>query len=101
MPSSAIARSGNPRRGAAVTALLVLAVDQASKSLAVMSSPADEGIGPVSVRLVRRMRSSGAEGFESCPIRSTERDEEDPAIAGSSSCLRCRAEASAGQAGQG
>src|SRR5690349_14034117 len=53
---TAIARSRGTRRGAAGTALLVLAADQASKSLVMTASPA--GGGPVSVRLVHNSGTS-------------------------------------------
>jgi lipoprotein signal peptidase len=55
---TAIARSRGTRRGAAGTALLVLAADQASKSLVMTASPAGDGGGPVSVRLAHNSGAS-------------------------------------------
>jgi lipoprotein signal peptidase len=56
---AAVARSRGTRRGAAGTALLVLAADQASKSLVMTASPAgDGGGGPVSVRLAHNSGAS-------------------------------------------
>lgn len=55
---TAIARSRGTRRGAAGTALLVLAADQASKSLVMTASPAGDSDGPVSVRLVHNSGAS-------------------------------------------
>lgn len=55
---TAIARPRGTRRAAAGTALLVLAADQASKSLVMTASPAGDGGGPVSVRLVHNSGAS-------------------------------------------
>ena len=55
---TAIARSHGTRRGVAGTALLVLAADQASKSLVMTASPAGDGGGAVSVRLVHNSGAS-------------------------------------------
>ena len=57
-PVTAIARSRGTRRGAAGTALLVLAADQATKSLVMTASPVGDSGAPVSVRLVHNSGAS-------------------------------------------
>ena len=55
---TAIARSRGTRLAVAGIALLVLAADQASKSLVMAAHPSGDGGGPVSVRLVHNSGAS-------------------------------------------
>jgi signal peptidase II len=57
-PETAAMRSRGTRRAVAVIAALVLAADQASKSLVVSADPGSGGSGLVSVRLVRNTGAS-------------------------------------------